>query len=296
VTVTCGPKTDHVFDFFLDISKPCLVFCSICDNRCRMFKSALFTLFFPLIFLPTSFAAVQKGKSRVPNPCPTGEHWVTAHAQSAYTRADGTPVSGSNHKAGCQKNPASYAVWNDRLKIGMPPKWEFKNEKSKVWTEDEKEKVLEALAALPPLLVNEIVSGIYRIKTSVQLPENPAANFQNQIALYDKAFENRQNVARVLGHEFSHTFYQGLTFPEQFDYAKTAEWEGKLGTSLKDTELTLSRSGIVEEDSQNNPEEDFANNIEYFVFNPKTLKEKSPQVYNWISKKFGDKLKLRSVK
>ena len=259
-----------------------------------MFHFAFLTLLFAAMLPPTSIAAVQKGKAS--NSCPPGEHWVRAHTQSAYLRDDGTPVSGSKHRAGCQKNPASYAVWSNRLKAGLPPKWESKNEKSKVWTEDEKEKVLEALSALPPLLVNEIVSGIYRLKTSVQLPENPAANFQNQIALYDSAFESKQNVARVLGHEFSHIYFQNMELGERVKYAKAAEWRATLWNGLGDKELTLNRQGIVEEDSQNNPEEDFANNIEYFLFNPKTLKEKSPKVFDWISKKFGDSFKLRSVK
>jgi len=261
-----------------------------------MLKTAFFALFFAFMFSPTSFAAVQKIKGKTPNLCPPGEHWVRAHPQSAYTRSDGTPVSGSHHKAGCAKNPLAYAIWNHRLKAGTPPKWEFKSEKSKAWTEDEKEKVLEALSTLPPLLVNEIVSGIYRLKNSDQLPENPAANFQNQIALYDKAFESKQIVARVLGHEFSHIYFQNLELGERVKYAKAAEWKATLWNGLRDKELTLNRRGIVEEDSQNNPEEDFANNIDCFLFNPKALKEKSPQVYDWISKKFGDKLKLRSVK
>ncbi len=259
-----------------------------------MVKTAFFTLLFAFMFSPISFATVQEGTAS--NSCPPGEHWVQAHIQSAYVRSDGTPVSGSNHRAGCKKNPASYAFWNNRLKARLPPKWEFKNEKSKVWTEDEKEKVLEAISALPPLLVNKIVSGIYRLKTSAQLPENPAANFQNQIALYDKAFESKRNVARVLGHEFSHIYFQGMEKPEQVDYAIAAEWEATLWNGLRDKELTLNRKGFVEDDSQNNPEEDFANNIEYFLFNPKTLKEKSPKVYDWISKKFGGNFKLRIVK
>ena len=221
---------------------------------------------------------------------------MKAHKQSGYTRGNGTQVTGSSHKAGCQKNPASYAVWNGRLKAGMPANWEFKKEKSKIWSEIEKERVLEALGSLPSLLVNENVSGIYRLKTSAQLEENPAANFQNAIALYDRAFESKLNVARVLGHEFTHLFYRSLSFAEQFDYAKTAEWKGRVWNELTDSELTLVRKGIVEEDSQNNPEEDFANNIEYFLFDPKTLKEKSPKVYEWISKKFGDRLRMGSAK
>lgn len=193
-----------------------------------MFKTVFFTLLFTFMFSSVSFATVEKAKEKKSNLCPSGEQWVRAHTQNAYTRADGTPVSVSSHKAGCQKNPSSYAVWNDRLKTNRPPKWEFKNEISKAWTEDEKEKVLEALAVLPPLLVNEIVSGIYRLKISAQMPENPAANFQNQIALYDKAFLSKQNAARFLGHEFAHIFFQNLELGERVKYAKAAEWKASI--------------------------------------------------------------------
>ena len=162
-----------------------------------MCEVTLLMLIFELAFSSGSFADVPKTKVTTPNnPCPQGQHWVRAHSQSAYTRTDGTLVSGSNHKAGCQNNPAAYAAWNDRLKSGTPPKWEFNTEKSRAWTEDEKEKVLEALTALPPFLLNDIVSGIYRLKTSAQSTENPASNFQNQIALYNKAFEDNQNTAQ----------------------------------------------------------------------------------------------------
>ncbi len=144
--------------------------------------------------------------------------------------------------------------------------------------------------------MNEIVQGIYRLKESTQASANPCANFENQIALYDSAFTSKQNVARVLGHEFSHILFRKLEKSEQIDFAKTAEWEGNAWNGPRDTDLTLNRTGLVEEDSQLSPEEDFANNIEYFLFDPKALWEKSPKVSDWISKKFDDKLRLRSVK
>lgn len=259
-----------------------------------MLKTVIFTLIFAFTFLPKSSATPQKNKTA--QACPPGKHWVKAHQQRAYIRDDGTPVSSSYHKAGCRKNPESYATWNNRLKAGFPPKWEFKSEKSKNWTQDEKENVLDALSTLPSILLNENVPGIYRLKTSAQLAENPAANFQKQIALYDKAFSGKYDVARILAHELSHVFYQKMTTAEQVDYAKAAKWKATLWAGLRDIELTLNRKDFIEEDSQNNPEEDFTNNIEYFLFDSQTLKKKNPQLYDWISKKFGDKLKLRNVK
>jgi hypothetical protein len=193
--------------------------------------------------------------------CPEGEHFVRAHAQAAYRRMDGTFVSGSNHPLSCRKNQVSYIVWSPRIKAGMPPNWEFKTEKSKKWADGERERVLDALSSLPKFLLADEVNGIYRLKTSNQLRDNPASNFRDQFALYDPAFDGNQNTARILAHE-----------------------------------LTLGRKGIVAEDCRVSPEEDFANNIEYFLFDSKTLKEKSPKVFEWLSKKYGDKLKLESVK
>lgn len=38
--------------------------------------------------------------------CPIGQYYRKAHSQRAYTRKDGTRVSGSNHRATCANNPS----------------------------------------------------------------------------------------------------------------------------------------------------------------------------------------------
>ncbi len=55
------------------------------------------------------------------------------------------------------------------------------------------------------------------------------------------------------------------------------------------------REGFVEEDGKEGPNEDFSNNVEYFLFEPSVLKIRSPKVYEWFSGKYGDKLQLRKV-
>jgi hypothetical protein len=225
--------------------------------------------------------------------CPSGEHWVRSHTQKSYIRNQ-KPVSGSSHKAGCQKNPISYAIWNKRLKSGLPPKWEFKTESPKTWTEDEKENVLNSLSEIPSELLSSSVEGIYRLKQFSQYRPNPAANHNHQIALYDSAFDHDQNLSEVLAHEFSHVAYSQYSDQERVDYAKNAEWfavEESPGKFI----LTPGRTDFVEEDGRNGIEEDFSNNIEYFLFKPQELKNKSPAVFNWIYKKYGDKFKLRKV-
>jgi len=49
----------------------------------------------------------QKQRHGPPHPwrlCPLGQHYRKAHSQSAYTRSDETPVSGSRHRATCVNN------------------------------------------------------------------------------------------------------------------------------------------------------------------------------------------------
>ena len=53
--------------------------------------------------------------------------------------------------------------------------------------------------------------------------------------------------------------------------------------------------GFVEKDGTESPEEDFANNVEYFLFDRKTLIKKTPTAEDWIHRKFGDKFKLGKV-
>ena len=50
------------------------------------------------------------------------------------------------------------------------------------------------------------------------------------------------------------------------------------------------RKNIIEKDSTFSISEDFANNIEYYLYGPKTLKRKNPKIYQWI-KEFMEKHK-----
>ena len=49
------------------------------------------------------------------------------------------------------------------------------------------------------------------------------------------------------------------------------------------------REKFVEDDGKEGPNEDFAKNIEHFLFSPQSLKKQTPKVYDWIRKRYGDK-------
>jgi hypothetical protein len=51
-------------------------------------------------------------------------------------------------------------------------------------------------------------------------------------------------------------------------------------------------ASFVEEDGPESLPEDFSNNIEYYLFEPETLRRKAPKIHDWIKKKFGDSFKL----
>ena len=246
-----------------------------------------------LLILMVTIPSYAGTKKSSPGNCGSNQHWVRAHAQTAYTRGDDTAVSGSFHKAHCQNNPPAYVIWNPKLKNGSPPNWEFKNEKSKNWTDEEKEKVLEALSELPPQLLNQPVDGIYRMSESKQHEVNPASGYAHNIVIYDKAFDEGNNLARILSHEFAHEIYRQLPVAGKVDYAKAADWGVSfVGDGLNNPDFFPNRDGFVEEDGKNSIDEDFANNIEYFLFNQGTLKSKTPKVFNWISKRYSDKFSI----
>ncbi len=54
--------------------------------------------------------------------------------------------------------------------------------------------------------------------------------------------------------------------------------------------------GVLVKPSYTSPEEDYANNLEYFIYNPDKLKQVTPNAYEWIKKRFGPKLKLKERK
>lgn len=50
-------------------------------------------------------------------------------------------------------------------------------------------------------------------------------------------------------------------------------------------------------DGKLSAEEDFANNMEYYLFNPNKLKAISTPAYNWIKGRFGEQIKpIKKIK
>lgn len=84
-------------------------------------------------------------------------------------KADGTFVRASFRAAHCQNNPKSYAFWRDKLTNVRPPNWPDanKSEKHKKWTDEEIERMLEALNELPEVLWVRTIKSISRMDKSI---------------------------------------------------------------------------------------------------------------------------------
>jgi hypothetical protein len=97
---------------------------------------------------------------------------------------------------------------------------------------------------------------------------------------------NPEQLPRVILHELSH-FMIGREWKNQFaKYKEISGW-----SSLP--EGRAYRSGdFVDPDGKFSADEDFANNIEFYLFEPKILKEKSPGLYKWIETNLGKFLLL----
>lgn len=79
--------------------------------------------------------------------CPPNQYQVKAHSRSGYVRYDGTVVRPTFVKAYCKDYSAAYLFVKDLFK-DTPIDWPLK-EDSKVWTEAEKQRVIEALEVVP---------------------------------------------------------------------------------------------------------------------------------------------------
>jgi hypothetical protein len=242
-------------------------------------------------FLVTVLIFLLEANTAGAQSCPKGDHWVSFHYRNAYYRYDGVFVSSTEVSGHCRENPRGYDKWHSRLSNGRPSIWGYKGEKSKKWKVEEVERVFEALSALPENILNQYVKNIHRMHKSVHEGNSATTNF-DEVVLYDAAFAQKQNLARILAHELAHVVYMNFPDSKRTSYEKDSDWIN-LDVGGGKT-ITIPRHGrkFVEKDGELSPDEDFANNIEFYLFEPEALKEKSNAVYLWIQKTFGSDFKL----
>lgn len=178
--------------------------------------------------------------------------------------------------------------WKDRFGDERPALWPNKKEKTKKWTSAEKLRVLKAISHLPPILWRQPRLKIYRFDRSKDHPNEASHLGGGFIGIYDAAFLKGKNLSRLLAHEFAHELFYAFGLEKKMNYNTVANWF--LRKSSSQTWIGRSKEYFVERDGVMGPDEDFANNIEYFLFERSRLKSVSPALEKWIVRAFGDTL------
>ncbi len=177
----------------------------------------------------------------------------------------------------------------------MPKRWPHHKEKQKIWTDEEKERVLEALGELPEALLGKYPIDIYRMEKSATSDGNPSTSADGIIVLYDSAFDQSHNLAEVLAHKLAHENYRHLSPEDIKSYAEENGWNNPKDIGGSDIWIPT-RTNYVEPDGRDSPWEDYANNVEYILFHPEKLRAKTPSAYDRIKHHFGDNFKIRGRK
>jgi hypothetical protein len=109
------------------------------------------------------------------------------------------------------------------------------------------------------------------------------------IVIYNLAFDGPGlSIDKIIAHELAHALFLNFSKSEVKDYEKSLGW-----TSIANGKF---RSGpFINSKSMDNVDEDFANNVEYFLFSSDELKQNVPKAYNWILNKFSKNFKLKEA-
>lgn len=252
------------------------------------FHSLVLLLFLTCLYLAgvPAFARQIKGRPTLPSDCSEHETWVSDYSKAAGQVTAFCRLVHSGHAA-----PRDYQFWAPKIRSGRPALWPHPKERVKPWAVPEIEALLKAMGDIPAELWFQQVSGIYRLDRSIMGTINPASSVieAGGISLYDAAFKDSKNLPRIMAHELSHFAYKQLSQQDRDSYMMATNWmnppEGTKGWIQR-------KDGYVAEDGRNSPDEDFANNVEYFLYDSEKLKTKTPHGYTWIAKHFGANFKL----
>lgn len=178
----------------------------------------------------------------------------------------------------CKSNECKIdEIWQKALNAPTPFK-KFSN--------DEYNSVATALSRLPKTWRPQVLKAIIKANRPIDLTAilTPASSTEEQIILYKRAFTlSGGDLTRVLAHEVTHLLMEKEWSKLFLQYKKEFVW--------KEDKPRL--GDFVEPDGKMSAEEDLANNIEYYIIDSSTLKEKSPKIHVWIEKNLKHNLELQ---
>lgn len=242
------------------------------------------------IFIVVSSLFTFEGHARLatgPQNCLAKEHWVIPHMRTRNGKTEAV-------KGHCRANPRGFKFWNARILKSRPRGWPHKQEKTIPWKTAEIEDILCELAKLPEELQLKKIRGIYRMERSKD-KLNPASNGDRHIVVYSRAFNGKIPLAQIMAHELAHVTYDALSEEEKLSYQMATGWSDPKKYNLNLKGWIQRKNGYVRDSGKVSPNEDFANNIEYFLFFPEKLKTVTPSAHAWIKNHFHANFKLQEI-
>jgi len=226
-----------------------------------------------LLFLLTLFNAQA-------NSCPEGTYSIQNHPRQAYYKNDGTHVSSTTVSSYC-RHYRDDGLLKEQFLLEKPKKWPHPKEKFKECLKEKQKIVSKILKSIPKILTNIGKLEIYCAQKS-EVSNNPAtcAPEKKIIVLYDSSFN--MNTKKIIIHELAHLLWSRLSDKEKQSYFDVSKWR------KFDNIYIYNRASFSAPDGKNGPEEDFANNIEYYFTKPINFKRGFPQIDSWIKKILGD--------
>jgi hypothetical protein len=206
---------------------------------------------------------------------------VQEHYRQAHYR-NGKFVKGSNISAYC-KHYRSDGPLKSIFKSNMPRGWPQKKEKFKKCSQIKQRKIDKALSALPKILTNIGKLKIHCANRSI-FSGNPASTAPSVkiVVLYDLAFS--EDLSRYLAHELAHILYDRLSDEEKKSLHKVSRWIKTINGEFK-----TKRKKFSEYDGKSDPDEDFSNNVEHYLFEKESFKKDYPKIFNWLEAFWRDK-------
>lgn len=178
----------------------------------------------------------------------------------------------------CKPKCVAPEFWRNALKNNPSP---FKSVPTK-----EIGRVEKALSRLPKNLKPKSIKAIVVASQPDFLsPQNPASSSNEFIILFPEAFKTETPLERILLHEVVHHLIAGEWVSRFKTFKEVSGWD-------KAKDNTPRAGDFVEPDGKISADEDFANNIEFYVFESAKLKKASPNIYSWIDKNLSSLLKM----
>lgn len=206
--------------------------------------------------------------------CPSGMYGVQKYYRQAHYR-NGKLVKGSEISAHCRYYRSDGPL-KSVFESKMPKGWPQKKEKFKKCSQDSQKKINKSLSILPKILTDIGSLKLHCANKSIFL-DNPASSAPSAkiIVLYDSAFNG--DLSRYLAHELAHVLYDRLSDEEKKSLHKISLW-----TKTKNGEFSTERKKFSEIDGRDDPDEDFSNNVEHYLFEKKSFKKNYPKIFNWL--------------